>query len=221
MTALQHKLMTVSEFLAWADEKPGRERYELVDGEPVAMAPGQLGHARTKRAAVDALGAAIRRAGLGYFMFLIDGMLVPIDAHSAYEPDALVYCGERLADSALTVPAPVIVVEVVSPSIKSFDASVKLAGYFSLQSVHHYLILDPERRLLIHHARGSGEVIATRVLRGGALALAPPGLILTVEDMFPAWRPRLLPSRNWPLCSTHQPAGGALLGCYPYSTIRK
>ena len=36
-----------------------------------------------------------------------------------------------------------IVVEVLSPSTRHIDASKKLAGYFRLPSVAHYLIVDP------------------------------------------------------------------------------
>ena len=73
------------------------------------------------------------------------------------------------------------------------DHEVKLAGYFSLPSLVHYLILDPERRTAIHHKRGQGEVIETRILTAGPLRLDPPGLELAVEELFaPAETP--LPS---------------------------
>jgi Uma2 family endonuclease len=39
MTALLPKFMTVTEFLVWAEQQPDEERYELINGEPVAMAP--------------------------------------------------------------------------------------------------------------------------------------------------------------------------------------
>ncbi|MGO8952557.1 MAG: hypothetical protein ACLQF2_04345 [Rhodomicrobium sp.] len=51
--------MTVDEFLAWAEENPGR--YELSNGEVYAMAPERLGHAKTKFAVQAALLAVIRR----------------------------------------------------------------------------------------------------------------------------------------------------------------
>ena len=66
------------------------------------------------------------------------------------------------------------------------DHGIKLAGYFSLVSVAHYLILDPERRTLIHHRRGAGDLIETRILTAGPLKLDPPGLELKVEEAFPA-----------------------------------
>ena len=40
--------MTVDEFLAWLDERPEGMRYELVAGQPVALAPERAAHARRK-----------------------------------------------------------------------------------------------------------------------------------------------------------------------------
>ena len=57
-------------------------------------------------------------------------MTVRIDETTAYEPDAVVYSGEKIARSAVEVPNPLIVVEVLSPSTRQVDVSIKLAGYF-------------------------------------------------------------------------------------------
>ena len=58
-------------------------------------------------------------------------------------------------------------VEVLSPSTAAIDHGGKLSGYFSLVSVQHYLILDPDRRVVIPYKRGSGDAIETRVLIDG------------------------------------------------------
>jgi Uma2 family endonuclease len=50
------------------------------------------------------------------------------------------------------VPNPVIVVEVASPSTRKFDDTVRRDGYFSLISVHHYLLVDPEGPHVIHYS---------------------------------------------------------------------
>ena len=78
-----------------------------------------------------------------------------------------------------------IVVEVLSPSTRHVDASAKLAGYFRIPSVQHYLIADLENRLVIHHARGEGDTLATKLIREGTLWLDPPGIELTVGELFP------------------------------------
>lgn len=172
--------MTVDEFLVWAEGRPGR--YELDRGRVFAMSPERIGHMLAKTAAYNALAAAIGRAGLPCEA-LPDGATVRIDVSTAYEPDALVYCGSPLPRSAIEVPHPMIVVEVLSPSTGRYDRQDKLAGYFTLPSLHHYLIVNVDRRILIHHAR-SGPDIATRILGAGGLQLDPPGIDIKVEDLF-------------------------------------
>lgn len=111
-------------------------------------------------------------------------MTVRIDKDTAHEPDALVYCGEKVEPSALEIPNPVIVVEVLSPSTRHIDASAKLAGYFSRPSVMHYVIVDPDQTLVIHHARAAEGAIHTRILRDGILQLDPPGMEVAVAAMY-------------------------------------
>lgn len=180
MSNSAHRLLDADQFLAWAEGRPGR--WELHDGEAVLMAPERAIHALTKYAVQEVLKAAISRAGLPCRMFP-DGMTVRVSSHNAFEPDTLVVCPAP-AMSAIEIPNPVIVVEVLSPSTQGFDASAKLEGYFTLASVAHYLILDPDRRILVHHKRGGEGVIETRVLREGSLRLDPPGLDIAVTALF-------------------------------------
>jgi Uma2 family endonuclease len=183
MVALPQHKMTVDEYLAWAEEQPGR--YELYAGVVYAIAPQRAGHTLAKFATQSALLRGIKRATVPCHM-LPDGMLVRVDRDTAHEPDALIYCGQKLPDSSIEVSNPTIVVEVLSPSTQRIDAAAKLAGYFSVASVQHYLIVDPDRRLLVHHARSQSESLATRIVREGTLQLDPPGIELAVEDIFPA-----------------------------------
>ncbi len=76
-------------------------------------------------------------------------------------------------------------VEVLSPSTAADDHGLKLDGYFSIKSVEHYLIVDPDRRVMIHHRRTT-DAIETRILREGALRLEPPGLEAEVAAFFVA-----------------------------------
>jgi Uma2 family endonuclease len=109
---------------------------------------------------------------------------VRISPHTAFEPDALVYCGEEVPGHSLEVPNPVIVVEVLSPGTQMTDLRDKLRGYFTVPSVHHYLIVDTEKLMVIHHARGDGDALRTLLLTAGELRLDPPGLSVTVPSLF-------------------------------------
>ena len=180
MNVLAKPRITVDEFLDWAVGRPGR--YELFRGEVIAMSPETAGHAEIKAAVYSALRSSIRQKRLPCHV-LPDGVVVRVDTETAYEPDAQVYCGEKLKGTALEVPNPVVIVEVLSSSTRRVDLSQKLAGYFKLPSVTHYLIVDPTQPVVIHHSRGA-DAIVTRVVTEGRIALEPPGLELDLTEIY-------------------------------------
>jgi Uma2 family endonuclease len=95
--------------------------------------------------------------------------------------------GLETHDSAtIFIESPVIVVEVISPTSEAVDTGAKLVGYFRVPSVAHYLIIHPLQRVVTHHARGTGDLIETRLKADGELHLDPPGLRLTIDELLPA-----------------------------------
>jgi Uma2 family endonuclease len=183
MSTLAQRRMTVDEFLVWAEGQEGR--WELHKGVPYRMAPERTGHVKVKGAVYLALLRAVQKAGLPCHV-LGDGAGVRISRHVLHSPDALIYCGPELPDDALEVPNPVILVEVVSPSTRKFDDTVKRDGYFSLASVHHYLVVDPEGPPVIHHHRQADGTILKAMVHQGVLTLSPPGIDLSVAELFAA-----------------------------------
>ena len=174
--------LTADEFIAWALEQP-TGRYELDNGVVVAMAPERVSHGIAKLNAAIGLYNAIGARGLACRV-LPDGMSVRVSDRTVYEPDALVRCGPPLPGEAVEVRDPVIVVEVVSPSSRGIDSGVKLVGYFSLPSVRHYLIVDTDQRVVIHHRRSEEGRLEARILHDGPLTLDPPGLAIDVSAIF-------------------------------------
>jgi Uma2 family endonuclease len=173
--------MTVDEYLAWSERQTEKCRTELINGQVVAMAPELVLHNRIKGAIYIALRAAVAAARLPCEV-MTDGVTVRIDEHTAYEPDALIYCGDRLPGHTLIVPNPMVIAEVLSPATAHTDTSAKLIGYFKVPSVAHYLIVDPDALTVTHYVRDR----TPRVLNGGPLRLDPPGIDLTVEDLLGA-----------------------------------
>jgi len=174
--------MSVDEFLVWAEGRPGR--YELIGGEVVAQASERARHWRVKLATHIALAEAVRTKGLDCHV-VPDGATVRIDASTAYEPDALIYCGAEVPPDSMIVENPVVVLEILSPTTGRTDKGRKLADYFRLPSVVHYLIVDPDAPLIIHHERRGGEII-THILRDGAARLEPPGIDLALGKIYGA-----------------------------------
>ena len=178
------KTLTVEAYIDWALQQP-RGRFELLRGEIVPINAERTGHARIKHRIAVALEQTIAAAGIECHM-LPDGATMRIDDHTAFEPDALVYRGDLLPDDTIIIPEPVIVVEVLSPSTASIDASTKFAGYFKVPSIAHYLIFDGPARTAVHHRREADGTIRSAVIAEGNLTLDPPGLTVPLAAIFAA-----------------------------------
>jgi Uma2 family endonuclease len=174
---------TVDEYLTWSQSQNDLPRAELINGQIVAKAPERIEHVEVKLSAAIALRAAIARRQLPCCA-LPNGPTVRIDDHTAYAPDALVYCGQRLPADSLVVPNPVIIVEVLSPTTMHTDTSAKLIGYFKLPSVQHYLIVDPDTCAVEHHSRAAGGIVSGHTVTSGTIQLDPPGLSVAVSEFF-------------------------------------
>lgn len=176
--------MSREDYRRWAEAQP-RGRFERIDGVVVAMAPERSGHVETKSLVWLALRQAVAAAGLPCHVYA-DGMTMEVD-DSDFEPDAVLHCGEKLPPDAITVPEPMVVVEVLSPSARGDDLTRKLVAYFRLPSVQHYLVFWADRPQAIHHRRHEdGQGIDTRVMTEGEIRLDPPGIAITLAKIYPA-----------------------------------
>src|SRR5262245_13188607 len=179
MTELPKHKMTADEFLAWTEDLlPEAGKFELWDGDVVVRhGPGfeeeRSEHWDAKGAMYRALHDAIKRADLPCFA-AVDGPMVRLSPSRMARPDVLVYCGLRVPRGVPEVPNPLILVEVLSPGTKNRDHGVKLQGYFTLPTLWHYVIVDPDRARLIHHKRGAAGIIEPHIVTGQRLQLDPP-----------------------------------------------
>ena len=169
--------MTAAEFLDWA-AREDVGRVELVDGEVVAMARETRRHGAVKKAVSRAMDAGIEASGIACTSY-IDGLAVIVADDTAYIPDVVVDCGTSFGDDDLAAERPVIVAEVLSRSTSRMDRADKYIGYFGLEDVAHYLIVDPFRRVVIHHRR-NGDKVESGIHAAGALSLDPPGFAVEV-----------------------------------------
>jgi Uma2 family endonuclease len=78
----------------------------------------------------------------------------------------------------------VVIVEVLSPTTSATDRARKLREYFGLPSVRHYLIIWADRKQVVHHRRNDAGAIETSVLTSGEIGLDPPGIAITVEEIY-------------------------------------
>jgi Uma2 family endonuclease len=134
--------MLVAEFLNW---NPGNgRRWQLIDGEPRAMAPPNAVHAYLKAELGRLIGNHLRAAGLTCDVFANPG-LVPttMAAHNMRVPDLAVSCAPF--DPAQAAPAdPVLIVEILSPSNRA-ETWANVWAYTSIASVGEILVLRADK----------------------------------------------------------------------------
>ncbi len=168
------------DYYRWYDSQPSG-RFERVDGQVVAMGAERVAHVKAKSAVFLALRRAVAASGISCEA-LADGVTVQT-GDSDYEPDALVNCGPPIGGDEVAAPNPVVIVEVLSPGTAGVDTDSKLAGYFRVPSVAHYLIVHPTKPLVVHHRRAA-DAVDTRILAGGEVAMDPPGITVRVEEFY-------------------------------------
>jgi Uma2 family endonuclease len=181
MTALAQQLMTVEEFAVWAEKRP-EKHWELFDGIPQMQQSQSWGHADVKGRIYLALLRGVAEAGLDYSVG-VDGVVVKVGPATVFQPDVVVFAGQ-MARNEIVALEPLIVIEVLSPSTERRDLTVKLAGYFETPSIEHYVIADWEDCELIHYRREGRGVSRPVILREGVLRLDPPGIAITLADIF-------------------------------------
>ena len=134
--------MTVAEFLKWDSQDD--LRYELVDGEPRAMAPASTIHGFLQNELGRLLGNHLRDKASGCEVVANPG-IVPrlLSEHNVRIPDLAVTCSPLVAGQA-TLPDPVLVIEILSPSNQA-KTWTNVWAYTSIPSVQEILVLRADR----------------------------------------------------------------------------
>ncbi|MGH7190147.1 MAG: Uma2 family endonuclease [Acetobacteraceae bacterium] len=131
--------MTLAEFVAW--NPPGGQTWQLVDGEPRAMAPAS----RTHGAIQGELGSLIRNhltdRGGPCTLITAPGVIPRVQSDTNIRvPDLAVTCSPYAAEeSALT--EPLLLVEILSPSNQAETWS-NVWAYTTIPSVAEILIVQ-------------------------------------------------------------------------------
>jgi Uma2 family endonuclease len=161
---------------------PDRNRYEIIDGDLyVTPAPSPF-HQRMSKRLQRKLEASFEGGGIGeVFNGPIDLILTH---HDVVQPDLVVVSTPSQISQRGIEGAPLLVVEILSPSTRNQDRVVKGRRYAEL-GVPHYWIADPETRALECY-RLAGRTYAL-VAHGerDALVTPPdfPGLQIPLADL--------------------------------------
>ena len=144
------------------------KRYELIDGRVhVTPAPSPL-HQRAVVRLCYALSQHFRSPA-EVFVSPIDVILTP---HDVVQPDLVVVSNPSQVSKRGIEGAPLLVVEVLSPTTTAYDRTTKAQRYATL-GVPHFWIVDPEGRT-IECFKSEGTTYLNIVSFGSEDALTPP-----------------------------------------------
>ena len=110
-------------------------------------------------------------------------MTIKVDDNN-FEPDALMHCGPPLPCDATKSPTPWCLSKCCPRTVAHRDRATSYTWYFKLPSVHHYLIVWPDKQRIVHHSRMPNDQVATQVFTCGEIWLDPPGISVTVEEFY-------------------------------------
>ena len=179
--------MTVEEFLAWAETQ--EEPYELEDGvpvplwprdpgEPTMMASPTVGHQQVQ---LNALGILQRR--LQHPCWAIAGVAVAIRSRRTRVPDIVASCVPADSRSNL-VGAPVLIVEVLSPTSEAKDRSRKLDEYKELGSVQEIWLVASNRKWVQSWHREESGWHVTDVIGLGAFSSRVLASAVALDELY-------------------------------------
>lgn len=136
---------TIEDYFALPDE----QRAELIDGVFYDMATPSIIHQLVGGEIYTALSDYIKKKkGLCIPAMAPVGVQLDCDNKTMVEPDVLVVCDRNKLQKQVVYGAPDFVVEVLSPSTKKKDRTIKLNKYMSA-GVREYWIVDSEKKHVI------------------------------------------------------------------------
>ena len=130
--------MSVAEFMAW---HPGDGRHwQLVDGEPQAMAPASTTHGAIQSETAHLLTNHFADQGSPCRVITAPGIVPRVQASQNVRiPDLAVTCSSSRADAPV-LEDPVLVIEILSPSNQAETWS-NVWTYTSIPSVREILVI--------------------------------------------------------------------------------
>jgi Uma2 family endonuclease len=171
------KLWTLDEFLA-SDDGTDR-RYELFDGQIVALAPTSDVHG----ALVARLGRQISNTmRAGCEVIIGAGIVPPERADSWYQADLAVTCAGLTGQQFVAEPR--LIVEVLSPSTAATDRERKLPDYRTIPSLQDILVVSSSEPRIEHYRREADGWKIHDLRGGGTLRLEAFDLTLDLGELY-------------------------------------
>ncbi len=188
-TAREPRRYTYGDLMQWDDGK----RYELYDGQPVALASPSDVHQLVLMELAAQLHDFLKDKPCKLYPAPFDVRLFdtaddrPEDSENVVQPDLMVVCNKDKVDRHGVHGAPDLVIEITSPSTRRNDRLVKF-NLYQRAGVREYWIVDPDARVVLVHTLEEGQYHAADAYAAGSAV--PVGIFdgfsVDLSEVFPA-----------------------------------
>jgi len=176
------RTMDVDEFMAFLETRPDDERWELIDGVAVMMAPPSYAHQRIARNLSELLNDAFAAHGRGLFAYIGTGARTPAVRNFHAIPDVAVVPG--IAGYDLYSEGYHLAAEVLSPSNTRRQMALKLRRYREAPDNLYVLMIEAREFLVEIHARRNDWQPTILSQPDDLIALPEFGLRCRVADLY-------------------------------------
>ena len=177
--------MTVDEFLVWDSGDRSGRRWQLVDGEPVAMAPASQNHGAIQSELARLIGNHLVEHRPGCSVITEPGVIPRLRAGENWRiPDLGVTCAPP--HPGIEIAAPVLLVEILSPNNYA-ETRANVWTYTTLPSVAEILVVNVARieaELLRRGGDGAWPEQPAILGNDDALMLDSIGLVLPLRAVY-------------------------------------
>jgi Uma2 family endonuclease len=146
--------MDVDEFMAFLETRPDNERWDLIEGVAVMMAPPSYAHQRITRNFCELLNSAFSEQRLDLFAYFSAGVRNPGLRNFQPEPDVVVVPG--VAGYEVYSEKFQLAGEIVSPTNTHREIDLKLRRYREGPDNLYAVVIEPSEFLVEIHARREG-----------------------------------------------------------------
>jgi Uma2 family endonuclease len=143
--------MDVDEFMAFLETRPKEERWHLIEGIAVMMAPPSLAHQRIALNLCGLLNRAFAMQRRDLFAYHEIAIRLPGVVNFQPEPDVVV--GPGIAGYELYAEDFRLVAEILSPSNTRTEIDLKLRRYREAPANLYALVIEPREFLVEVHAK--------------------------------------------------------------------
>jgi len=174
--------ITEAEYLV--RERAAEYRSEYLAGQVRAMTGGSLQHNRIVVNLAVALSAQLRDRPCEVCVIDVRVKVSPAGLYTY--PDVAVSCGGPIYEDAVTdtLLNPLVIFEVLSPSIQQYDRGEKFGYYRQIESLREYVLIAQDRMRVEHFARDRDWAPVTLEAPDSVTELPAIGCALPLGDIY-------------------------------------